>query len=60
VHFFKVLILELFAIYTFSACAVALREITALDHEALDDAVETRVLVVERLSRCAFTFLAGA
>jgi hypothetical protein len=30
-----------------------------LDHEALDDAVEARILVVERFARCAFAFLAG-
>jgi hypothetical protein len=59
VHLFKVLVLELLAIDAFTACPVTLCEITALDHEALDDAVEARILVVERFARCAFAFLAG-
>jgi type IV secretory pathway TrbD component len=56
---FKVLVLELLAVDALAACPVTLCEIAALNHEALDDAVEARILVVERLAGCAFAFLAG-
>lgn len=56
----KVLILKLLPVYALSACAVALGEVTALDHERLDYAVEDGALVVQRLARGAGAFLAGA
>jgi hypothetical protein len=60
VNLLEVLIFELRAVNALSACAIALCEITSLDHEALDDAVEARALVVEWLASLADTLLAGA
>ena len=56
----EVLILELLAVDALTTCAVAFCEVTTLDHEALDDTVEARALVVERLSSLADALLAGA
>jgi hypothetical protein len=55
----KVLILKLFAVDTLTTSAVALCEIAALDHKALDDAVEARAFVVKWFAGCAYAFLAG-
>lgn len=54
----KVLILKFLAINALSACAIALGKVAALDHEALNDAVEARALVVQRLAGLARAFLA--
>ena len=56
----EVLVGELFTVNGLAASAITGREITALDHELLDDAVEYRSLVGERLSRLAGTLLACA
>jgi len=58
-HLLEILILKLLAIDTLTTCSVSLSEVAALDHEALDNAVEARVLVVEGFAGCAFAFLAG-
>ena len=60
VHDFKVLVLELLAVDALAAHAIALGEVTALDHELLDDAVEAAALVVKGLSGFALAFLARA
>lgn len=60
VDLLKVLILELLAVDALTTRAVAFCEITALDHEALNDAVEARALVVQRLASLADAFLACA
>lgn len=56
----EVLVFELLAVDALSTCAIALREVTTLDHEALDNAVKARAFVVERLASLADTLLAGA
>ena len=56
----EVLVLELGAVDGLAASAIARGEVTALDHELLDDAVEDGPLVVQRLARLADAFLAGA
>jgi hypothetical protein len=56
----KVLVFELGAVDALPACSIASSEITALDHELLDDAVEGAALVAEELAGLAFTLLAGA
>lgn len=56
----EVLIVKLLAVDGLAAGAVADGEVTALDHELLDDAVELGALVVEGLSGLAQTLLAGA
>ena len=43
-----------------STGSVAARDVTALDHEVGDDAVEWRALVVEGFAALAVSFLAGA
>ena len=45
----EVLILELVAVNRFAASAIALGEVTALDHEVLNDTVESRALIAEAL-----------
>lgn len=60
VNLLEVLVFELLAVDALSTCAIALREVTTLDHEALDDAVKARAFVVERLASLADTLLAGA
>jgi len=60
VQLLKVFILELFPVNTLPACAVALGEVAALDHEALDYAVEDGALVVKRLAGAAYALLASA
>ncbi len=57
---FKVLILELGAVDRLPSSAIASSEVAALDHELLDDPVETRAFVVQRLARLADTLLASA
>ena len=49
----EVLIGELVAVDGLAAGAVALGEVTALDHEVLDDAVEGRALVTKALLACS-------
>lgn len=56
----EVLVFKLLAVDALSTCAIALREVTTLDHEALDNAVKARAFVVERLASLADTLLAGA
>jgi len=56
----KVLILELLSIDALTTGSVASSEITTLDHERLDDTVETRALVVERLAILSLALLACA
>jgi len=59
-HLLKVLVLKFLAVYALASSPVTLGEISALNHEALDDAVEARVLVVQRLARGAFALFARA
>jgi hypothetical protein len=59
VDLLKVLILELLAVDALASRAISLCEITALYHEALDDAVEDRALVVKWLPGGTDAFLAG-
>lgn len=56
----EVLILELGAVDRLPARTVASREVSALDHELLDDPVEGRALVREQLAGFAFTLLPRA
>jgi len=56
----EVLVIELLAVYGFSASAIALREVSTLYHELLDDTVENGALVVQRLARLAGAPLSGA
>lgn len=56
----EVLILKLFAVDALATSTVAVGEVTTLDHELLNDAVEIRAFVVERLSALAETLFAGA
>lgn len=55
----EVLVLELSTIDALTTGAVALSEVTTLDHKPLDDPVEHGTLVVEWLSRLANTFLSS-
>lgn len=59
-HSLEILIFEFFTIDALATGAIALCEVAALDHEALDDAVEGGTLVVQRLSRVANALLACA
>jgi len=59
-HLLKVLVFKLLAIYALASGPVTLGKIAALNHEALDNTVEARILVVQRLARGAFTLLARA
>jgi hypothetical protein len=59
VHHLKVLILELLAVDALASGPISLCEITALDHEALDNTVEDRALVVKWLAGSTDAFLAG-
>ena len=54
------LVVKLGPIDGLAARAVALCEVTTLDHELLDYAVEHRALVVQRLAGLADAFLASA
>merc|ERR1719181_196141 len=56
----EVLVLELFAVDGFAASAGAVGEVTALEHELRDDAVELAALVVQRLARLAHALFASA
>ena len=56
----KVLVLELLSVNALTTGSVASSEVTTLDHERLDDTVETRALVVERLAILSLTLLACA
>lgn len=56
----KVLVVKLLAVDGLAAGAIADGEVTALDHELLDDAVELGALVVEGLAGLAQALLAGA
>ena len=56
----EVLILELLSVDALTTSSIASSEITTLDHERLDDTVETRALVVERLAILSLTLLACA
>lgn len=56
----EVLILELLAVDALAAGTITGGEVAALDHELLDDAVELRALVVERLAALSLALLAGA
>ena len=56
----EVLVLELFAVDGLAPGAVAAGEVTSLQHELRDDAVEGGALVVEGLARAALALLAGA
>jgi hypothetical protein len=52
--------IELFAVDRLSTSTVGTCEITALNHESFDDAMEDRVLEVQRLARLANAFLTSA
>ncbi len=56
----KVLVGKLGSVDGLAARAVARREIAALDHKLLDDSVETRALVVQRLAARAQALLTRA
>jgi hypothetical protein len=56
----EVLIVELGAVDRLSTSSIALREITTLNHELLDDSVKDRAFVREKFSGFSFAFLAGA
>lgn len=56
----EVLIIELGAINRLSTRTITSCKVTALNHELLDDSVESRPLVAQRLARFTNTFLAGA
>lgn len=56
----EVLVLELLAVDGLATPAVAHGEVTTLEHELLDDAVEAAALVVERLAAAAGSLLSGA
>lgn len=60
VDLLEVLIFELLAINALTARAVAFCEISTLDHKALNDTVEARAFVVQRLASLADALLAGA
>jgi len=60
VNLLKVLVVKLLAVYALAARAIALCEVSALDHKRLDDTVERRSLVVQGFPRLALAFLAGA
>jgi hypothetical protein len=55
----KILVLELFSVDALTTGSVASSEVTTLDHERLDDTVETRALVVERLAILSLALLTG-
>lgn len=52
-------VLEFGAVDGFAACSVSSREVSALDHELLDDTVEAGALEVQRLARLAQALLAS-
>lgn len=56
----KVLVGELFAIDALSTCTVACGEVTTLNHELLDNAVEVGALEVEGFASLANSLLACA
>ena len=56
----EVLIWELFSIDRLSSGSVSTSEISSLDHEVRDDAVELGSLEVEWLSRLSDSLLSGA
>lgn len=56
---FEVLILKLGSIDALSTSAIATGEVTTLDHETGDDAVELAALVVEGFASLASTLLTG-
>lgn len=56
----EVLVVELGAVDGLPTCAIVGCEITTLDHELLDDAVESGALVGELVAGLALAFLAGA
>lgn len=60
VDLFEILILKLLSVYAFASSTIARCEVSALDHKLLNDAMETRSLVVQWLSLCSCAFLAGA
>jgi hypothetical protein len=60
VDLLEVLVFELLAVDALTTRAVAFCEISALNHEALDNTVEARPLVVQRLASLADAFLARA
>jgi hypothetical protein len=59
-HPLKILVLELLPVYALATSSIALREVTALDHERFDDAVEDGALVVQRFARGTGALFAGA
>lgn len=56
----EILVFELLAVDALSTRAIALCEVAALDHEALDDTVERGALVVKGFAGLANAFLASA
>lgn len=56
----EVLVFELLAVDALTTRAVAFCEVSALDHEALDNTVEARTLVVQWLASLADALLASA
>jgi len=56
----KILIIKLGSVNRLSTRSIASCKIPSLDHELLDDSVETRSLVRERDARFANALLAGA
>lgn len=56
----KVLVLELGSIDALTTCAITSREVAALNHELLDDAVELGALVVQGLASLSHALLTSA
>ena len=56
----KVLVIELGSIDRLTSCAISTGEISTLGHKSWNDAMETGVFKVKRLTRLANSFLASA
>ena len=56
----KVLIRKLFTVNTFPSCSIELSDIAALSHETGNNSMKYAPLEAERLTRLAYSLLAGA
>jgi hypothetical protein len=56
----KIFILEFLAVDGLATRAIASRKVTALNHEAFDNAVEGAAFVVEKFARLSHSFLTRA
>lgn len=56
----EVLVVKLLSIDRFTSSTVEVCEITALNHEALDDSVEDRPFIAKEFTSIAFSLLACA